>query len=393
MAFMAPVMAAMGGGGAAAAGGAAASGGIGSFLSSAAPALLGALAGAQGQQKKQTMDIAGPSATGIAGENAVMQNLSAFQNYVNAGPGQQDVEAGLKGQRDLAAMLQQFSQGGFLPGQSDWDTASQFSGRAFQPQQVALNQAFEGEQQRTAQLAAQMGRPVNDPILQAKLAQERSRGMERLGADRSAYEAQFAQQLPMQRLGFMGQMADVQSGLSQQAMANRQALVNIGSNLQQADQNFRLRSAGVNVQDGGGIGGAIAGGFAGYGAGLRNQAYGNQYGNTAPMMGAPTESLSAGGSTDLLMQRLGMSGAPKQAQTAFPGATPSYNASNFPAFAQGGFSPPSSIGSILNQASNVNFGWQPQPQVYSPNEQQVMNFWQQRQQVLGGNYGGFAGNY
>jgi hypothetical protein len=247
-------------------------------MSTLIPGIAGALGGLFGQTSSQQKIMQGPTATGIAGEQAVLQNLSKWQDYVNAGPGMQDVQAGIGSQRDLASMLQNYAQGGFLPGQSDWDTASQFSSRAFRPQEVALNQAHGESTQRMAQLAAQMGRPVNDPILQAKLAQERSQGMERLGASRSAYEAEFAQNLPMQRLGFMGQLSDLRGQLASQAMSNRQAMVSAGSNLEQVSNNFRLAGAGLSTTQGGGIRDMITGGFAGYGAGLRNQALEQQMG-------------------------------------------------------------------------------------------------------------------
>lgn len=232
------------------------------------PSILGALGGAAGGSSTSMRVLAPPSASELAGEKAITQNLPIWQQLVNVGPGQQDVVAGLGSSRDLASMLQSYAQGGFLPGQQDWQTASQFSQRAFQPQEVALNQAFQGEQQRTAQLAAQLGRPVNDPILQAKLAQERSQGMERLGASRSAYEAQFAQNLPMQRLGFMGQLADVRNSLASQAMANRQALVSAGSQLENAGRAFRAQTAGVRTTTGGGVQGATTGILGGLGAGM-----------------------------------------------------------------------------------------------------------------------------
>lgn len=247
-------------------------GGLSSFL----PGALGALGGLFGNSTSKKMDIQGPSATGLAGEQAVLQNLSSLQNYTNLGPGASDVTAGVNSQRSLADMLQSYSKGGFLPGQEDFATANQFASSAFAPQQTAINQQFTEQQQRTAQLAAQLGRPVNDPILQAKLSQERAQAQERLGASQSAFVSDFAQKLPQQRLGYMGQLADVRQGLASQAMQNRQALIGIGSNLQQMDNQFRLGSAGVSMQQGGGLQGAIAGGFAGYGAGLRNQALSNQ---------------------------------------------------------------------------------------------------------------------
>lgn len=228
--------------------------------------ILGGIAGAQGSTSRSGVNLAAPSASELAGEQAITTNMPVLQQLINAGAGQQDVTAGLGAQRGLGDLLAQYAQGGFLPGEQDWSTARQFASAAFQPQQVAMQQAFQEQNQRTAQLAAQLGRPVNDPILQAKLAQEQMRGAERLGAAQSAYSSEFAQSLPQQRLGYMGQLADVRSQLASQAMSNRQALIGLGSNLEQAGRSFRAQTAERYQTSGGGLGGAISGALGGFGA-------------------------------------------------------------------------------------------------------------------------------
>jgi hypothetical protein len=167
-------------------------------------------------------------------------------------------------------MLQQFSQGGYMPSQQDNAQAQAFAQSQFAPQQVAQDQQFTQEKQRANQLAAQLGRPVNDPIIQARLSQERMQSQERLGAQQGAFASQFAMQQPQQRLGYTGQLAELQSGLASQAMQNRQALIGLGSQLQGQDQQFRLGAANRSstTTGGGGMAGAISGGLAGFGSGM-----------------------------------------------------------------------------------------------------------------------------
>lgn len=234
----------------------------------AATAALGALAGSQRQGSTSSVQLAPPSASELAGEQAITANLPILQQLINAGAGQQDITSALGASRGLGDLLSQYAQGGFLPGESDFATARQFATSAFAPQQVALNQQFEEEKQRAAQLAAQLGRPVNDPIIQAKLSQERMRSQERLGAAQSSFVSEFAQSLPQQRLQYTGQLADVRNQLASQAMANRQALIGIGSQLQQAGQQFRAGTATRTQESGGGLLGGLTGALGGASAGF-----------------------------------------------------------------------------------------------------------------------------
>lgn len=180
---------------------------------------------------------------------AVQAQFGDLSNFVGKGPGEADVAAGTQSTRDLASMLEQYGKGGFMPSTEDWNQAQMFAGKAFQPQQVAMQQAFQEQNIRANQLAAQLGRPANDPIIQAKLAQEQMQGAERLGAAQSAYASEYAQSLPQQRLGFTAQLADVRNSLASQAMANRQALLGLGSQLQGTERNWRLQT-GTNWQQG-----------------------------------------------------------------------------------------------------------------------------------------------
>jgi hypothetical protein len=260
-----------------------------------AGAALGGIAGSQGQRTSSEVNLGPESALGAATGRNLPVDYEALRGLVNAGAGSADVAAGAQGQRDLAAMLKQFSQGGFLPGQQDIATANQFAQSQFQPQQVALQQQQKQEQLKANQLAAQLGRPVNDPIIQAKLAQERMQSQERLGASQGAFASQFALNLPQQRLGYTAQLADVQNALASQAMSNRQALVNLGSQLRGQEQQFRLGSASRSQTSGGGLAGGISGALAGFGAfsSIANSFRGGGGGDLADMSQAEADALQA----------------------------------------------------------------------------------------------------
>jgi hypothetical protein len=196
----------------------------------AIPAVLGAIQGMQGNdQSGNTNRTAGPAgASGIAAGQAVTANIGNLQNLVNAGPGQESQINSNVANAQLADMFKRYSQqGGNLPTAEDNATGQQFAQQQFAPQQVAQDQQFMQEQQRAKQLAVQMGRPANDPIIQARLSQERMQSQERLGATQGAFASQFAMQQPQQRLDYAGQLAQLHGGLASQAMQNRQALIGL----------------------------------------------------------------------------------------------------------------------------------------------------------------------
>jgi hypothetical protein len=255
---------------------------------------LGALAGGLGKKSSQTSQVhLAPESQLEKDSGAMLQSsLGQLQGLVGAGPGQGDVEAGLSAQRGLASLLQQFSQGGFLPGQQDFQQAQQFTNSVFAPQQQQMSQQFADEDLELQRLAARTGRNVNDPVLRNKLAQTRGNLQSQLGAQQTSFMSQFAQQMPQQRLGYAQQFAQVQGGLASQAMANRQALLSMGSGIRQQEQQFRLGSASrtLSGSEGGGLGGAIAGGMAGFGAGAGQQQ------NLNTMMGQIGGGLSQAGS-------------------------------------------------------------------------------------------------
>jgi len=237
---------------------------------------LGAIAGSQqdrsGSSSRSGIDVGPETALEGLATKDITKQYTDLQGMVGLGPGNEDITKSLGSSRSLADLLEAYSKGGFMPGQNDINSANQFTQSIFAPQQTAMNQQFQDQQTQANRLAAQLGRPVNDPIIQAKLAQEQSRQNAMLQSQQTSYSAQYAQNLPMQRLGFASQLADVRGNLASQAMANRQALLSLGQNLRNDDRNYRIQT-GTRWGDqsnfsGGGLAGAINGGLAGAGAGL-----------------------------------------------------------------------------------------------------------------------------
>ncbi len=239
-------------------------------------AIVGGIAGSQKDVQS------GSSSSGITltpetdlekqGTRMTGEGLTALEGMVNAGPGQADVTGAYNQSNALASLLNDFAQSGGAPGQQDILQANQMADLQFKPQQVALDQSFQAEQERAKQMAAQLGRPVNDPYIQAQLSKQRMQSMEMMGAQRGAFVGQQSQQQAMQRLGFTSQLTDVRNALGSQAMANRQALLSLGQGVQQSERNFRLQTGtrwGNQTQEsGGGMAGGLMGGLMGAGAGM-----------------------------------------------------------------------------------------------------------------------------
>lgn len=177
------------------------------------------------------------------GRTTQEQTLPELQSLVAEGAGTGDVARGAQSQRSLADLLQQYASGGFLPNQSDLSTARSFAGDIFAGQQEALNQSFEDAQTQAARQAAALGRPVNDPILQAKLAQGQAREQSLLSAQQRGFAAEQAMNMPLQRLQFAQMGAETSQALAAQALQNRQALLQTGQGIQDRQQAFRLATA------------------------------------------------------------------------------------------------------------------------------------------------------
>lgn len=234
---------------------------------------IGALVGAQGSKQSATQSIQLSPASDFEKFSGQLSQdqLKQLQALVGAGAGEADVAAGAQSQRDLAGMLEGLVSSGGLPTQSDIQSAQGFASDIFAPQRQALETQFTQSNEEVAQLAAQLGRPVNDPILQAKLARFKGEQVGQLSAQQGAFAAQEARNLPLQRLGFAESLTNVRQGLASQAFSNRQALATLGSQFLAGERNFRLGAANrtTTSRSGGGLEGAISGALAGAGTGIK----------------------------------------------------------------------------------------------------------------------------
>lgn len=205
-------------------------------------------------------------AQGITGSQ-----LTDLERLIGAGAGEQDVTDALGSQRGLATLLQQLQASGGMPSAQQLGSARQFAQDVFAPEEQAIRAGFQEQEEATSQLAARLGRQVNDPILRAKLAQEQTRQLGQVGARRTAFAAQEAQQMPLRQLGLAEQLANVRGGIASQAFANRQALFTLGQQALGAERQFRLGTASETktASGGGGLLDVIGGISAGIG-GLTN---------------------------------------------------------------------------------------------------------------------------
>jgi curved DNA-binding protein CbpA len=265
---------------------------------------VGAVAGGMGTKSSSSgqsgIMLSDPSdfenyIAGAGGNKGLTQkNLETLDWWVrdyggNAG----DINASTEAQRGLADLLKQYSQTGGLPGQSDIDTSNNISARLFGGQREQLNQSFADQTTDANRRAALMGRSLNDPILAAKLAQEQTRQSRVLDANQGSFAQQMAMNLPMQRLGFAGQRADVLGGLASQAMKNRLTLASLGDSALNTERNWRL-STGTRFNNsestqGGGLGGAISGALGGAGTGA---SLAGLFGGGGPSLGGMSGGIS-----------------------------------------------------------------------------------------------------
>lgn len=272
----------------------------GAIAAAAAPTLIGYLAGEGAGQGSQTTyttrNVAAMGANEAAGGQAAADILRQLQQFQSAGPGQQDVAAGYGAQNQLAAMLQQFSQGGYAPNAQDQELARMQLAPQFEQARQSQVQA----QQDFRQTAARSGRGPMDFAFTNRLNQNTANQMQML----SAQQSQLAAQQPMQRLGFMQDFASVKQGLASQAMQNRMAIANLGSSIRDAGANFRLSAAGGTSyqtgQQGSQQGNMLTGALAGLGSGLKlyNQFSGSANNNFGTNSGSTGSGGYLGASTN-----------------------------------------------------------------------------------------------
>jgi len=231
-------------------------------------ALLGGIAGQQGNKSSQTyssqVNVAPASQEELNATRGISNSFDQLQQFSNLGPGAADITAGYNSQQDLAKMLQQFAAGGYAPTQQDQQLALQM----LAPQQLAAQRAGEQAQTQYARNAALTGRGLNDFSFTNSLNKQ----LGNLQQDLAAQQSQLAAQQPGMRLGYQQNLTDLKSGLATQAMQNRAAIAGLGSQIQSAERNFRLGTAGKSgTQDtmsGGGTQGFIQGALGGAGAGF-----------------------------------------------------------------------------------------------------------------------------
>lgn len=279
-------------------------------------ALLGGIAGSQkdrsSQSQTSTVDAGVATQDEKNASAAVMKNFQDLQRMADLGPGDSDITAGLNSQRDLAAMLESYSKGGYAPTAQDQELAK----AQLAPQQVALDQQLRSIREQAARQQALSGRGPTDFVFNNRLNQNQLDLTQQLAAQQTA----LASQQPMQRLGFAESLAQIRSGLASQALQNRQAILGLGSQIQSAERNFRLgtaaRSGNQTTESGGGFKGALSGALGGAGAafGLMNS-FGGMGGKTGPSMDA------AGGTTQFSADYLSQPANPSFFQQAIPRAS------------------------------------------------------------------------
>ena len=220
------------------------------------PAALGGLAGQQKDVQTQTYQVEAPTQTalGIQSEAVVGESLAKLLELIKS---QEGATSGAPAQ--YAKMLQDMIQSGGLPSEKQIGSANQFAANIFAPQQAALNNAFTQAGVDTARTSAQLGRSVDDPILAAKLAQYKGQQQNVLSGQQTALGSQLALQLPREQLGYS-------QALAAQALQNRQALLGLGSNIMQNQQNYGLSTAKRTTTGIGG--GGLKGAFSGFMGGL-----------------------------------------------------------------------------------------------------------------------------
>ena len=305
-------------------------------------AVIGAIANRNSGESSSTMS----RNVGQAGYNeneanaAIMEQLQALRGFANVGPGQADVAAGYAAQNDLAAMLRQFSQGGYAPTEADQLTAR--SQMAPQFEQARQNQVVANQQFR--QQAAVSGRGPMDFAFTNRLNQNTANQMNMLAAQQS----QLAAQQPMQRLGFMQDFASLKQGLATQAMQNRLAISSLGSSIRDSAQNFRLGAASTTQTGSSGsqTGNMLMGGLAGAGTGLSLYNMFNKSGGGDTAAASPWNNTQPSANLTNLVNQYGNAGSSygsaSRGIASQPAAAPqaaswssNYGSSGFPAFAQG----------------------------------------------------------
>lgn len=281
---------------------------------------LGAIAGSQPNQTTGTYTVS-PGAM-LQGEQQGLdlqgQSLSNLQGLVGAGPGQSAITNALNNSNSLAGMFAQYSQTGGAPTAAMQGVANNYAAQAFAPQQTALQQSFLQSNYNEQRMAGMLGRPVNDPTLQAKLQIGEQQQQALLNAQQGSFGSQYAQQLSQNALKYATGQNQILTGLASQALQNQAQLLGYGSQVANQGLNWQLQTATRtgNEQSGGGLAGAINGFMGGMGMGMQANNLAQQGGGWGNAMGfnqlgsmfgggggatlAPASAAGFAGSSDLM---------------------------------------------------------------------------------------------
>lgn len=195
-----------------------------------------------------------------------------LQGIIGYGPSASDYRTGVQSQRDLAGLLSEYQANGGLPTTTDINASNDISNNLYAARRTALSQTFQDQNTEAERLAARLGRPINDPILQAKLRTGFMRQSDALNAEQQGTAQQLALQLPGQRLGYAQQRSSILSGLGDQAIQNQNYLLGIGSNLTNMERQWRFNTGekygNQSNQSGGGFSGAVSGAISGAAGGM-----------------------------------------------------------------------------------------------------------------------------
>lgn len=194
--------------------------------------------------------------------------------------GAPDFSRSAQGFGDLASLYGQLGRTGNQPTGRDVSQARSYASSIFGQQRVGLQQSFLQQLQQANEQAALSGRSINDPILKARLGQEQMRQTALLDAGQAGFAAQYAQQLPGQRLGFaegrvnaLTAQEDRLNMAQQQAFGNFGNLAQLGFGMQSGLMGNRLDIASAQFQSDKGkknfadiLSGGLRGGMVGFGA-------------------------------------------------------------------------------------------------------------------------------
>lgn len=272
-------------------------------------ALGGGLAGYLGDQNSQTntsgLRPGSLSQLGQMSQADLQRNLEMLGGYTNAGAGMNDISGAASSQRSLADLFNQYSQNGGMPTQSQIGQAQGYAQSIFDPQRLALQQSYQTAQTDTGRLAGQLGRSVDDPILNAKLQLGHMQQRQQLESQQGAFGSQMALQMPGRSLEYASQANQLRQQLASQAFSNRYQLAGLGSNIFSNAQNYQLATAqhygDMSQQIGGGWGGALKGFIGGAGGGFGAMSKLGAFGGGGGGLGGGGMGGWAGGDSGLAM--------------------------------------------------------------------------------------------